>query len=154
MANHMLFHVVDQRAAMREVRRVLHARGRLVAAANALAHGLRLHEIHTAAARELGYEPVSVVSNRFNLDQHMGLLEEVFPRVERHVRHDAFVFPSAEPAVRYYASGPVDAIEDRPADGSHRERLIALVQAKLEAIIARDGEFRDPKDVGCFVGYA
>jgi hypothetical protein len=95
-----------------------------------------------------------MVSDRFNLDQHIGLLEDVFSRVERHVRNDAFVFPSAEPLLRYYATGPVDAIEDRPADDSHRARLMAIVAERVNEIVAREGEFRDPKDVGCFVAYA
>jgi hypothetical protein len=48
-------------------------------------------------------------------------------------------------------SGPVDALEDAPADGSHRARLLELVREQVEDIIAREGTFRVPKNAGCFV---
>ena len=154
LANHMLYHVADQTAALREIARVLKpAGGRLIAATNASMHHSQLRQMLSEAARALGYTPADVLSDRFNLDEHLGLMESVFPRVERRVREDAFVFRSAEPAVRYLASGPVDAIVDRPADGSHRAPLLALVREQLDAVIARDGVLRDPKTTGCFVAF-
>jgi hypothetical protein len=54
---------------------------------------------------------------RFNL-RHLALVREAFPNAEAFVREDAFVFPSMEPALRYYASGLVDAINDAPVAGS------------------------------------
>jgi hypothetical protein len=68
-----------------------------------------------------------------------------------HVRHDAFLFPDAETVLRFYATGRVDAIQGRPSDGSDRAPLLAAVGARVSTIIARDGAFRVPKDMGCFV---
>ncbi|HEX5501879.1 MAG TPA: hypothetical protein VFW96_04620, partial [Thermomicrobiales bacterium] len=82
------------------------------------------------------------------------LVRAVFPQAERHVREDAFVFPDAEAAMRYYATGLVDAIADPPADGGHRARLLPLVAARIEEIVAREGAFRVPKTSGCFVAIA
>jgi SAM-dependent methyltransferase len=147
----MPFHVPDQRAALRELRRVLtKPDGRVVLTAAAPEHRSRLREIHNLAAKDLGYTPTDSVMHRFNLD-HLDLVREVFPNVERFVREDAFLFPTADAALRYYASGAIDAIHDRPADGSHRPRLLALVGERIQEIVRSEGGFRDPKDSGCFV---
>ena len=82
---------------------------------------------------------------------HLDLVRSVFPTVERHIRDDAFLFPNTDFTLRYYASGMVDAIENRPVDNGHRERLLELVGEGVEAIIAQEGVFRDPKPAGCFV---
>jgi SAM-dependent methyltransferase len=150
MANHMLFHVPDQRAALRELRRVLKSRGRVVLSAAAAGYRSRLREIHARAAEDLGYTPADSVMHRFNLD-HLDLVREIFPSAEKFVREDAFVFPNTDAALRYYASGAIDALQDCPADGSHRPRLLALVGEQIDQIIRSEGVFRDPKDAGCFV---
>jgi len=91
--------------------------GRVVLTAAAPEHRSRLREIHNLAAKDLGYIPTDSVMHRFNLD-HLDLVREVFPNVQRFVREDAFLFPTADAALRYYASGAIDAIEDRPPDGT------------------------------------
>jgi hypothetical protein len=90
------------------------------------------------------------VTNRFHLDD-LARVREVFPNTERYLWEDAFVFPSTESAVRYYASGMVDAIAHPPADASHRDQLLPLVAEGIQAIIDREGVFKDAKDSGCFV---
>jgi hypothetical protein len=73
------------------------------------------------------------------------------PSVARHLIHSALVFTDAEPAVRFYATNRIDHIEDRPANGSHRARLLPAVRARIEAIIRTEGAFRVPKTWGFFV---
>lgn len=149
MANHMLYYVADQRGALREMRRTLRPGGRVVLATNGRrAH--RLHDIHSAAARALGYRPEQPSFTRFTLDD-IDLVRSVLPAAEVYERVDAFVFPDAASALRYYASGPVDSIAGAQPGGAHRARMFEAVGREIEEIIAREGVFRVPKSAGCFV---
>jgi ubiquinone/menaquinone biosynthesis C-methylase UbiE len=150
MANHVLFLVDDVRAALRELRRALKPTGRAVLSTGAADHCARLTGLHAQAAARAGLQTTRRPGVRFNLD-HTSIVAEVFPNVERHVHPDAFAFPSTDTAVRYYASGMIDAIANRPADNSHRDKLLPLVAEQIDKIVAREGVFRDPKDAGCFV---
>lgn len=150
LAAHMLYHVRDREAALHEMRRTLRAGGRAVLVTNGAAFLDRLARLHQVAAMSLGYVPTTGDGRRFTLDD-LPLVRSVFPATERYVLDNALVFHEPEPALRYYASGPIDRIRDRPADGSHRARLLPLVQAAIETIVREDGEFRDPKPTGCFV---
>jgi len=78
-------------------------------------------------------------------------VRQVFPSAERYVLSNALVFREAQPLVRYCASGVVDRISGRPADGVHRDRLIEAIRQRVQGIIDQDGAFRDPKDYGFFV---
>jgi ubiquinone/menaquinone biosynthesis C-methylase UbiE len=150
MANHVLFHVGDVAAALRELRRVLKPGGRAVLATAGANSAARLESLHREAAERLGYKPTGRVIDRFNME-HLDLVRSVFPNAERAIRDDAFLFPSTEVTLRYYASGMIDAIANRPVDNSHRDRLLRLVREGVDAIIACEGVFRDPKPAGCFV---
>jgi ubiquinone/menaquinone biosynthesis C-methylase UbiE len=153
LANHVLFLVADQRAALSELRRVLCPSGRVVLTTNAEDHCERLQELHRAAAERLGYHPADRVTARFHLG-HLARVQEAFPDAEAFVREDAFLFPSTDAALAYYASGLVDAISDVPPDDSHRPRLEAEIGAAIEVIIQREGVLRVPKNGGCFVATA
>jgi SAM-dependent methyltransferase len=150
MANHVLFHVADLATALRELKRVLKDGGRAVLSTAGADSSARLEALHREACLRLGYQPAGRVIDRFNMD-HVDRVRSVFPTAQRFIRDDAFVFPSTDVTLRYYASGLIDALEDRPLDNSHRERLLTLVGVSVDAIIAREGVFRDPKPAGCFM---
>lgn len=150
IATHVFFHVPDVRGALREMRRVLRPGGRMLASTNAADHSQRLYELHADVARSFGYTPTAPAGSHFTLD-HLDLVREVFPQAERHVRSDAFMFRNADVAVRFYATGRVDGIQEWRSDGGHRPKLLEAVRERVEAIIAEEGVFRVPKDSGCFV---
>jgi ubiquinone/menaquinone biosynthesis C-methylase UbiE len=150
MANHMLYHVPDTRGALREMRRVLAPGGRIVLATNAADNGRRLIELHNALAAQLGYGVTPTLYDRFSLG-HLPLVQEVFPTAKLKMRNDAFVFPDAPAAVRYYASALLDHVEPRPADDSHRRELLQRIVPEIQKIIDAEGVFRVPKNAGCFV---
>jgi SAM-dependent methyltransferase len=150
MANHVLFHVPDVTVALQEMWRVLKPGGRAVLTTAGADSAKRLESLHREAALRLGYQPTGRVIDRFNMD-HLDVVRSVFSTAQRDIRDDAFVFPTAEVTLRYYASGMIDALANRPADNSHREPMLRLVGEGVEAVIARDGVFRDPKPAGCFV---
>ncbi len=148
----VLYHLRDARPALAAMRRVLKPGGRAVITTNGADTMRRLSDLHAEAGEEIGFR-ASFAAPAFSMDD-TSLLEEIFPSVERHVLEGALLFPTAEPALAFYATGRVDFINPRPDDGSHREPLLRAMTEKIEAIIRNDGVFRVPKSVGWFVATA
>lgn len=151
LAAHMLYHVPNIERALRELRRVVKVGGRVLISTNAPDHSARLDALHGQAATELGYTPAAAnPDRRFSLD-HLPLVQAIFPTVRLHRLPNAFVFPTTEAALAYYASGRVDSILGRSPDGGHRAPLIQRVGERIAEITAREGAFRVPKDAGYFL---
>ncbi len=150
LAAHVLFHIPRREQALAEMRRVIRPGGRVVISANGAETFQPLLSIHAEAAQAAGYATRPGPEAWFSLD-HLPLVQSVFPGATRHEVRSALLFPTAEPALRFYATGIVDRIEDAPTDGSHRPRLLALVRDRIEAIVAAEGAFHVPKSTGFFV---
>jgi ubiquinone/menaquinone biosynthesis C-methylase UbiE len=147
----VLYHVGEWLAALREMRRVCRpGGGRIVVSTNGRHTMQRLLDLHSEAARELRYVPREPTADTLRLED-LNSVRAVLPTAKAHVLESALVFPTAEPALRFYATNRIDLIQDRPADASHRPQLLAAVGRKIDAIIAREGTFSVPKTFGYFV---
>jgi SAM-dependent methyltransferase len=109
LAPHMLYHVPDRLAAVRELRRITRPGGQLLVVLNGPGHTGELLDLLAAAAAELGL-PEEGVSDGYRgdqaltLDRGAELLAQVFGSVQRHDFRSQLVLPSAEPVVGYAAS--------------------------------------------------
>ena len=149
MANHMLYFVPDIPRALAELARVTRPGGRVALTTNGNLRESPLQQLHRRAARELGIDAdVEIASDRFgahNLDQ----VRAVFPSAGVLEEVNALVFPTAEPVMAFYASGPVDAVREPTADT--RRDLLVRLRELIEQRIAADGEFRVPKRLICYL---
>lgn len=145
MSNHVLYHVTDQRRALREMRRVAAPGGRAVITTNASDSLKVLFDVYNEAAREQGAPDESSVGARFSFDD-ADLVREIFPSARIELYHDAFLFREAEPVLAYVASGGPSRL---PAE--LRARVLAGLERRLRPVFERDGVFRVPKTAGCFV---
>lgn len=148
MANHVLYHVPDIPLALRELRRVARPGARVVMATNSRETMRPLFALIDAVATEVGVGGHRTVALRFGLED-VALVRDVFPsaRVERY--EDAFRFYSPEPVLAYVASMWIDLLPDE-----ERTEFLRRLEARVRAIIDREGVFHVPKRSGCFVAEA
>jgi len=145
MANHVLYHLADVSLALRELRRVLRPRGRAVIATNASDTLEPLVDLYNEVAREVGVAEDDLAGARFSFDD-APLVRQVFPDARIELFRDAFVFRQVEPVIAYVASGAPTALPE-----TQRADLLRRLEARVRAIIEREGVFRVPKTAGCFV---
>lgn len=138
VCNHVLYHVPDQRLAMRELRRIVRPRGRVVIATNGARNSERMYEVARLAASDLGRTGTLAHSSPFRLED-VDRVRDVFPNVRVEIFDSAFRFPEAEPALRYWRS-----MRDDP-------ELEAAMRLRIDQIIQTEGCFRVPLVAGCFV---
>ncbi len=136
--NHVLYHVPDQAKAMRELRRVARPGGRVVMATNGARNNERMYEVARLAASDLGRTDRFPRWSPFRLED-VDRVRAVFPNVLVDIFENAFRFPEAEPALRYWRS-----MRDDP-------ELEAAMRPRIDEIIRAEGSFRVPLVAGCFV---
>jgi SAM-dependent methyltransferase len=148
LAPHMLYHVPDMEAAAREIRRVLHPEGCLVAVTNSVSN---LQELRTLVevAVNTDWRMLRPADQRFSVENGAALLSSAFESV---VRVDC---PPSHLVVN-----DVDALAEYVASvGDHYEaqvdvpwaEVVSRVRDLAHAAVSRDGELRFSTGAGAFV---
>jgi SAM-dependent methyltransferase len=151
LANHMLYHVPNIAAAVRELRRVVRTGGSLLVITNARDHMAEMVAIRNAAIEELAghqfrYESASA---RFNLDNGAEFLSASFDSVELHHRRGKLFVPETEPVIRYLASG-VGTARSLP-QGVEFARVMEVAERMVIQKIAEEGQLQVTTHAGAFV---
>jgi SAM-dependent methyltransferase len=106
LAAHMLYHVPDRAAAVREFRRITRPGGRLVVVLNHADHLRELRELIAAVAASFGREAGDTWAEyqAMTVDRGAELLAGVFSAVERHDLTGELLIPGPQPVIDYVAS--------------------------------------------------
>jgi SAM-dependent methyltransferase len=153
LANHMLYHVPDQDAAVREIHRVLRPDGHLLAATNSATNMPELSELRFAVSQHFGF-PADDFPLRprlsFTLESGHTLLSRHFSSVSRHDQPSALVFTDSQPVVDYINSSRGYYMGVLP-EGTRWEDVEAVIRREVNGRIAEQGAFRVNKLTGVFV---
>jgi ubiquinone/menaquinone biosynthesis C-methylase UbiE len=153
LVNHVLHHIRDVNRAVAECSRVLRKGGWLLAATNSLSTMAELPALIHKGFDRLGIPSTAPADNpfsNFSLESGQAILVPWFGRVERHLLHNALVFPEPAPLLAFVDSGRGLYETDLPPD-VHWDDLLDVWRDLVAEHITRHGEFRVNKISGAFV---
>jgi SAM-dependent methyltransferase len=147
LALHMLYHVPDRAAAVRELRRITRDGGSVLVVLNGPDHLHELRELTSEAAAAVGQPPGAFWADTgdggLDIDHGADLLASAFGAIERHDFAAELVVPDPGPVLDYVASMRVTQGLADPG---------ALVAAAAGLLAARgDGPIRIRTRSGCLV---
>jgi ubiquinone/menaquinone biosynthesis C-methylase UbiE len=152
LANHMLYHVPDQDAAVGAIYRVLKPGGYLLAATNSDDNMPELSEIRQAMVEKFGFSMPKLSGSRltFYLENGSSVLERHFNSVHRRDLDSALVFRSSQPVVDYINTSRDYYMGIKPEEVQWKA-VEAAIHKAVNGRIAKDGAFRVQKLTGVFV---
>jgi SAM-dependent methyltransferase len=151
LAMHMLYHVPDIQAAVRELRRVVKPGGTVLASTNSVASLAEINDLMgVALAKVVGGPLPSLHGGKFNLETGAAQLQTEFSDVSVHHFDLPLAFPTAEPVLGYLNSvrDPIERSVGRPFSF---DAVLDDVAEQVEQVIRAQGRFRAVSRMGVFV---
>jgi SAM-dependent methyltransferase len=151
LAMHMLYHVPDIQAAVRELRRVVKPGGTVLASTNSLASLAEINDLMEAAlSKVLGRSLQPLREGRFSLETGAAQLQTEFSDVSLRRFDVPLAFPTAEPVLGYLNSVR-DPIERTVGEPFSFDAVLDDVAGHIEQVIRAEGCFRAASRMGVFV---
>jgi SAM-dependent methyltransferase len=150
LAPHMLYHVADREAAIRELRRVLTAAGRCVAVTNSDRCHSELVELVEGVVGH-GWRLRRPADVSFSLENGADQLRAGFAHVERVEAPFGVVLVSDEAALGEYVASLGDHYEPEIAEWMTWDAVVTECRSRAARAISSDGHFGISTRVGAFV---
>jgi SAM-dependent methyltransferase len=151
MAMHMLYHVPDVPAAIRELRRITKRGGTVLASTNGPDHLAEIRELMDAAISSRLVRPVRPMpADSFTTQTGTALLSREFSSVTLRTFDVPLAIPAAQPVITYVASlrEPIVAMIGEPLDF---DAVLDDIATKVEQAVQARGSFRATTHMGVFV---
>ena len=152
MTNHVLYHLSDIQAGVRELARVVKEDGWLLATTNSDDIRVPVLEFHYAALDKLGIDYVHEARSPFSMENGKKILGRSFRKVDCLYFEDETLHGSVDEFLaRYKTIGRyrnLAAQED--IDPDKKRQLPVLVRQQAEEVIRKQGELRSPVRMGAF----
>jgi SAM-dependent methyltransferase len=151
MAMHMLYHVPDVQAAIRELRRITKPDGTVLASTNSSGSLGAIHDLLDAAiSSRLGRPVRAMPALSFTIQTGTALLSRQFSSVSLHMHEVPLSIPTAQPVIAYVGSirEPVLARIGEPLDF---DAVLGDIAAQVEQVIQTRGSFRATGRSGVFI---
>jgi SAM-dependent methyltransferase len=151
LAMHMLYHVPDQQAAVRELRRIVRPGGTALVSTNSADTLAEVNDLlDRAMSRQLGRPASSRPAQDFTTESGETVLSSQFTDVTLRRHELPLVLPGAAPVIRY-----LDSIREpmvAAAGGSlDFDAVLSEVGAAVEQVVRDRGSFRTASRMGVFV---
>lgn len=143
LSAHMLYHVPDIRAAIREFRRVLRPGGELAIIVGSARDQHRLDELFVTAG---GAFPLQRFSDRFTSDNAPEYCSGIFDHVESYVVHPELVITDPAAVVAYFTSMRSVA-EPSLRPGVSWDDLLRTVEQTVADTLVCEGAFRVSEEI-------
>jgi len=151
MAMHMLYHVPDVPAAIRELRRITKRGGTVLASTNSSDHLAEIHELLDAAvSSQLDRRVPAMPADSFTTQTGAAILSQEFSSVTLRTLDLSLSIPTAQPVITYVASvrEPTLAWIGEPLDF---DAVLDDIATKVEQAIQAQGSFRATTHMGVFI---